>query len=59
MTCTPPKNTGPKSNKDFENKSQRMSLDEPQRQKQSVKKQKEGTFKNKVKLFMEKAEFDG
>lgn len=60
MTCTPPKKIGPKSSKDDENKSQRMSIYEPQRQKPSVKKmQKEGNFKNKVKLFMEKPEFDG
>lgn len=60
MTCTPPKKIGPKSSKDYENKSQRMSIDEPQRQKPSVKKmQKEDNFKNKVKLFMEKPEFDG
>lgn len=58
MTNTPPKKEGPKSSKDYDSKSQRMSVDEPQRVKQNSKFRKEGRFDNKVKLFMEKPEYD-
>jgi hypothetical protein len=59
VTGTPPKKAGPKSTKDFESKSQRMSVDDPQRTKQISKFRKEGAFDNKVKMFMDKPEYDG
>ena len=52
MARTPPKTLGPKSTKDFDNKSGRYSIDEPQN-KASKKASKIG-FDRKIKLFMDK-----
>jgi len=54
-TNTPPKTTINKSNHDFENKSQRMSVDDSQNNKNpKLKKVRDQNFENKIKLFMER-----
>ena len=58
MTRTPPKQIGPKSTKDFDNKSQRYSIDDGQN-KMSKKSSKAPGFDRKIKLFMERQEHDG
>lgn len=54
-----PKKVGPKSSKDFENKSQRNSVDEPSYSHKMIKKGSKGPgFDKKVKMFMDKSEID-
>ena len=58
MARTPTKTSGPKSSKDYDNKSLRYSIDEPQN-KMSKKGSKAPGFDRKIKLFMDKPEVDG
>lgn len=62
MKSSPPKSMksiGPKSSKDYESKSQKISLNSEIQQRNLPKnRQKETTFKNKVEMFMKKTEFD-
>jgi hypothetical protein len=57
---TPSKGMGPKSAHDFENKSQRQSVDDHSQLKQVIGKRvrKEQSFENKIKMFMERSDVD-
>ena len=55
---TPPKTFAVKSQHDIDNKSQNMSMDELPPKRGIRKGEKEKSFENKIKMFMERSEVD-